>query len=130
MRTTNFIFQRKIITSIKFGKVIWRNRGTMNSIDIQRKEECYGCSACRQICPVGAISMQNDEEGFLYPKIDNKSCIECGKCKKICPYYKKERNTNIKFFYAAKAKENSIRENSASGGIFKESGAQRDAGQL
>lgn len=90
----------------------------MNSIDIQRKEKCYGCSACRQICPVGAISMQNDEEGFLYPKIDNKSCIECGKCKKICPYYKKERNTNTKFFYAAKAKENSIRENSASGGIF------------
>ena len=38
---------------------------------MKSKSECCGCSACEQICPVGCIKMKEDEEGFLYPKIDN-----------------------------------------------------------
>ena len=34
------------------------------------KSECCGCSACKQICPKGAIAMKPDSEGFLYPQID------------------------------------------------------------
>lgn len=33
----------------------------------ERKELCCGCTACYAICPKQAISMQPDEEGFLYP---------------------------------------------------------------
>ena len=43
-------------------------------------EDCCGCSACFNICPVQAITMQEDREGFKYPKIDERSCINCGKC--------------------------------------------------
>ena len=48
-------------------------------------EDCCGCSACFNICPVQAITMQEDREGFKYPKIDERSCINCGKCEKACP---------------------------------------------
>ncbi|MBQ6927324.1 MAG: 4Fe-4S binding protein [Oscillospiraceae bacterium] len=50
-----------------------------------RKEECCGCTACYSICPVGAISMSADEEGFLYPRIDAELCIGCRQCIRVCP---------------------------------------------
>lgn len=55
-----------------------------------RKEECCGCTACYAICPRGAISMVEDEEGFLYPQVDENKCIKCYMCLKTCPM-KKER---------------------------------------
>lgn len=48
------------------------------------KKDCCGCGACYSICPTGAISMEKDEEGFLYPEIDESECKRCGLCKKSC----------------------------------------------
>ncbi len=44
---------------------------------------CMGCLAhpCREVCPVGAMTMKN---GKSY--IDQEKCIKCGKCKAVCPY--------------------------------------------
>lgn len=50
-----------------------------------RKEECCGCTACYAICPKKAISMEPDEEGFLYPRVDEEKCVRCGSCLKVCP---------------------------------------------
>jgi ferredoxin len=50
-----------------------------------RKEECYGCTACYAICPRNAITMVEDEEGFEYPQIDENKCVECSMCLKACP---------------------------------------------
>ncbi|SEG19772.1 4Fe-4S dicluster domain-containing protein [Butyrivibrio sp. Su6] len=50
-----------------------------------KKEECCGCSACFSICPKMAISMMPDDEGFLYPLIDEAKCIQCYLCIKVCP---------------------------------------------
>lgn len=52
---------------------------------ICNKEKCTGCSACFNVCPKQAISMQSDELGNIYPVIDKSKCINCGLCKKICP---------------------------------------------
>lgn len=49
------------------------------------EDACYGCQACAEICPVSAISMKADKEGFLYPQIDSNICIECNLCEKSCP---------------------------------------------
>lgn len=46
---------------------------------------CTGCAACDNICPVKAIQMAEDSEGFLRPVVDMKVCIRCGKCSKACP---------------------------------------------
>lgn len=52
------------------------------------KENCCGCSACYAICPVHAITMELDEEGFLYPIVDACTCIRCNKCLKVCAFKK------------------------------------------
>lgn len=50
-----------------------------------RKEECCGCTACYAACPQSAISMTEDAEGFLYPKIEEQKCVRCHICLKVCP---------------------------------------------
>lgn len=51
-----------------------------------QKEECCGCTACYAICPMEAIEMIADEEGFLYPKINEKKCVRCYRCLNVCPF--------------------------------------------
>ena len=50
------------------------------------KQNCCGCSACYSICPVNAIVMEADKEGFLYPRVDHNKCIKCFKCLKVCAF--------------------------------------------
>lgn len=54
-------------------------------MEIVEKNACYGCGNCENICPKKAVSMDWDEEGFLYPVIDEKRCVDCGLCRKVCP---------------------------------------------
>ena len=39
-------------------------------LEYGKKKDCNGCGGCVYVCPVHAISMVEDEEGFLYPKIN------------------------------------------------------------
>lgn len=52
----------------------------------EKKEQCCGCSACYAICPVKAIHMEPDEEGFLYPSINEGKCVRCYKCLEVCVF--------------------------------------------
>lgn len=54
-------------------------------IEIKDKKKCCGCTACYNACPVNAISMEPDFEGFLYPSVDKEKCIDCGLCERVCP---------------------------------------------
>ena len=87
-------------------------------ITITDKYNCCGCSACYSICPKHCITMQADNEGFLYPKVNEADCIDCGLCEKVCnelhPYDKREP---LKVF-AAINKDFEVRLKSSSGGIF------------
>jgi coenzyme F420-reducing hydrogenase beta subunit len=83
------------------------------------KKDCCGCSACVNICPVQAITMQMDEYGFLYPQIDNNLCTECGLCQKICVAQSAiEPIPEPLATFVAINKDERILSNSASGGIF------------
>ena len=48
------------------------------------REDCTGCTACAAVCPVNAITMEADHEGFLRPVV-GESCILCRKCEATCP---------------------------------------------
>lgn len=81
-------------------------------------EDCSGCSACANVCPVNCIEMLADEEGFLRPVTNYKKCINCELCREICPINNYNHiNINIKT-YAAKNKNLEIRLDSSSGGVF------------
>lgn len=49
-------------------------------------ENCCGCAACCAICPVGAINMKEDREGFAYPIVDSLKCIKCYQCVNVCAF--------------------------------------------
>lgn len=89
-------------------------------IKILNQTQCTGCSACANICPKNCITMQTDEEGFLYPIIETDSCIECKLCENVCPisnfdYGKENEDCSA---YAVINKNESIRLASSSGGVF------------
>lgn len=88
-------------------------------IDIIDKKKCCGCTACQQVCQKQCIEMQEDSEGFLYPKVDVNRCTNCGLCEKVCPIlYPFERTIEEPISYACKSKDSSLVEKSSSGGIF------------
>ncbi len=83
---------------------------------LKNLDKCYGCAACTYICPTNAIEMQYNEEGFLYPIVDEEKCISCSKCIEKCIVYN-ETNTDVKSVLACSALDNSIVQESTSGGI-------------
>jgi len=84
--------------------------------------KCYGCRACEQICPQKCIQMNENFEGFLFPKIDQTICIDCNLCEKVCPVIPDNRskifNDITNNVYAAWNIDLKERKNSSSGGIF------------
>lgn len=86
---------------------------------ICNKEQCCGCGACEQICPKHCIALIDDNEGFLYPRIDEQKCIQCGQCERVCPSnYIDYIDDKIKNAYVGFAKDNNLRIDSSSGGVF------------
>lgn len=89
----------------------------MTYLQSGEKRDCFGCGACEQACPVQAIAMQPDSEGFLYPVV-SENCIDCGQCVRVCPV---EGSIELRRFtqtVAAFHLEPRIRSQSASGGVF------------
>lgn len=70
--------------------------------------------------------MKADDEGFLYPFVNQLLCIKCGLCKTVCPInnkidLSKSANANgqdFPFAYAVKHKDSGVRMCSSSGGAY------------
>ena len=88
---------------------------------------CCGCTSCANACPVSAISMQRNGEGFMTPVVDQEECIECGKCDRSCPHLNTSEDMSdftmesfrdkSSYLYFSNKEE---RKNSASGGFVYE----------
>lgn len=84
---------------------------------IECQKNCSGCGACKWICPKASITMQYDEEGFLYPVVNLETCISCGKCVDICSLSENKPQKN-RSTYMGWNKDEEIKQKSSSGGIF------------
>ena len=60
-------------------------------IDFDIDKYCSGCGACSNVCPVNAIEMRENDEGFLIPEVTASTCIRCGKCELVCPHLNREK---------------------------------------
>ena len=45
------------------------------------KEKCIGCGTCVDVCPVNAITLNDEGKA----QIDQEKCIKCGTCEAVCP---------------------------------------------
>ena len=45
------------------------------------QEMCTGCGTCVEECPVGAITLGEQD----LARIDEQECIRCGRCHDVCP---------------------------------------------
>ena len=83
------------------------------------ESECCGCGACVDVCPTNCISFAENNETFLFPKIDLSKCVSCKKCENVCPFNKPRENKITPksiFFGVHKNKETVFK--SSSGGAF------------
>ena len=90
-------------------------------IELVSKNKCSGCASCALTCPQKCITMVPDKMGFYYPRVKTEQCIKCGLCQSRCPVYSRNASgeaDHIAEAYAVVGKNEKIRKNSSSGGIF------------
>lgn len=88
-------------------------------LELKKKSDCCGCSACIAACPKGCICMETDSEGFRYPSIDTQRCVDCDLCQRVCPVINEAAiPSHPQSVYAAINHDHATRADSSSGGIF------------
>ena len=92
-------------------------------IEIKDKRACTGCGACINACPQHIITMVEDNDGFIYPKVKVEDCIECHLCEKSCPMLKERKDVcknydDFPVFYAGQLKDENDLMEVSSGGAF------------
>ena len=89
----------------------------MNNISILGND-CCGCTVCEQICPKKCITFKENNEGFMYPVVDESVCVNCGACVKHCPVMTPPHSDGVQNVYASKYCDTQKAKESTSGGIF------------
>ncbi|MCM1234777.1 MAG: hypothetical protein NC489_32140 [Ruminococcus flavefaciens] len=93
-------------------------------IDFEFEEYCCGCQACQNICPVRAIEMRTNKEGFWFPAIKKEICINCGAYSEVCVHLNrdrhKENNGEVKASWIYSSLDKQAKMRSSSGSAFYE----------
>lgn len=89
------------------------------TVEAVPEHRCSGCGGCKNICPTDAVTLEENELGYLLPKVDKEKCINCGLCLKGCPGVEKSLHNldKIPKVYAVWAQDE-VRKKSSSGGMF------------
>lgn len=116
-REASMTFLRAALTGT--GEVSAASEEAENDLPrLAERVRCTGCGACASGCPRDAITMTRDKEGFSYPVIDPGKCVRCGHCTAICPLLQRREQQPLPAAYAAWNRDDQIRKDSTSGGVF------------
>lgn len=81
---------------------------------------CTGCGMCSASCPVEAITIKENEQGFYRPVIDETQCLQCAACTKVCycfdGTFSVRENEEGQCFAATNKNENEL-ESASSGAV-------------
>ena len=90
--------------------------------NISRYKNCFGCGVCSISCPVGAISIARNNDGFYEPIVEFSACVECGICLAVCSLNNTEQYVNdfSPKGYAVWSKDKLSRRKCTSGGFVYE----------
>ena len=88
---------------------------------VRAGRDCCGCGACAQVCPHGAVSMAETEDGFLHAGVDLSLCRSCGICLRTCPVeeFSTDAGPHAVRLFAARSVDPAVRMGSSSGGVFR-----------
>lgn len=87
-------------------------------IHITNEKNCCGCAACAEICPTQCIKLLPATLGAMIAQADVSKCIGCNCCDNVCPINTQRAELTNQKVYAAYSKDNTIRYNGSSGGMF------------
>ena len=82
------------------------------------KKDCSACGACAVICPKNAISIIEDDCGYLHASIDESLCVTCKKCEQVCPSLQEKAPNEFSQVAFAVSCTEAYASESASGGVF------------
>lgn len=115
-RIKSLSYLKLVVESCRSNSLSTNDSKIKNVRDLSNKK-CTGCNVCSLVCPFEAIKMEEDGEGFIFPRIDEGKCRECGMCAKKCP----SLNTLPKVYpnstYLCLSNDKA-KSKSASGGVF------------
>lgn len=116
-KRTSIAWLKKALSG-KDGLLRARNKKSVENV--LPADKCMGCGACVSTCPVDALSLVPDTNGYYKSRTDFEKCINCGKCVKVCPALKLPEKTNRKQpkCYEFVAADPQVLQNSSSGGVF------------
>lgn len=121
LRDQSLDFLKKAFLGQRISRKAVESQNIVLPMDKRKKKDCCGCSACADVCPVDAIEMKLDEEGFLYPYKHDELCINCGKCDRACGFTfvsKRDEPFSLPKAYGIKHIDDNERESSRSGAAF------------
>ncbi len=86
---------------------------------LQTNSLCCGCGVCKNVCPVNAVEINMNTDGFYHAEVNGNVCISCGKCVSVCPMEAENSFKNISDgkLYSYKDNDLSTLDESSSGGI-------------
>ena len=90
----------------------------VDTTTIEGVQACTGCMACFNECPVNAIHMEQNREGFSVSVVAEEQCIQCGKCKQVCPVCNETPGVLCPDECYAVMGSDEIRKLCSSGGVF------------